>query len=73
MDRCVQGDTDTMGGSVVPPARPTAADIFRARMFEEPLVPMGAEPTSQENADFAAALIRYAETCEIHRVPDGLR
>jgi hypothetical protein len=61
MDRCLRGDTDTMGGCLVLPARPTAADMFRARIFEEPLVPMGAEPTSQENADFAAALICYAE------------
>ena len=61
MDRCVRGDTDTIGGSFVLPARPTAADIFRARIFEEPLVPMGAEPTPQENADFAAALIRFAK------------
>jgi YD repeat-containing protein len=43
------------------PASPTAEDIFRARIFEEPLVPMGAEPTPEENADFAAALVNYAE------------
>ena len=61
MDRCVRGDTDTRGSSLVLPDRPTAVDIFRARIFEEPLVPMGAEPTAQETADFAAALIGYAE------------
>ena len=43
------------------PANPTAEDIFRARIFEEPLVPMGAEPTPGENADFAAALAGYAD------------
>ncbi len=45
-----------MSVSLVFPASPTAEDIFRARIFEEPLVPMGAEPTPAENADFAAAL-----------------
>ena len=50
-----------MGVSLAFPASPTAEDIFRARIFEEPLVPMGAEPTPEENADFAAALVNYAE------------
>ena len=50
-----------MGVSLAFPASPTAEDIFRARIFEEPLVPMGAEPTPEENADFAAALVKYAE------------
>ena len=50
-----------MAVSLAFPASPTAEDIFRARIFEEPLVPMGAEPTPAENADFAAALVNYAE------------
>lgn len=61
MDRCVQVDTDTVGGSLVLLAGPTAADFFRARIFEEPLVPMGPQPTAKENAAFAAALVDYAE------------
>jgi RHS repeat-associated protein len=42
------------------PANPTSQDIFRARIFEEPLVPGGAEPTAEENAAFAAALVAYS-------------
>ncbi|HTX52461.1 MAG TPA: cysteine peptidase family C39 domain-containing protein, partial [Candidatus Baltobacteraceae bacterium] len=60
MDRRVQGDTDTKWASLLMRARPTTADIFRARIFEEPLLPMGAEPTAEENGDFAAALASYA-------------
>ena len=50
-----------MGVSLAFPTRPTVEDMFRARIFEEPLVPMGADPTPEENADFAAALVGYAE------------
>lgn len=50
-----------MGVPLAFPASPSAEDIFRARIFEEPLVPMCAEPTPEENADFAAALVNYAE------------
>jgi hypothetical protein len=50
-----------MGVSLSFPSNPNTEDIFRARIFEEPLVPMGAEPTPGENADFAAALTAYAE------------
>ena len=56
MDRCLHGEKEETGVSLAFPANPTAEDIFRARIFEEPLVPMGAEPTAKENADFAAAL-----------------
>jgi RHS repeat-associated protein len=52
---------DTMGVSIRFPDNPAAEDIFRARIFEEPLVPMGPEPTSRENASFVAALTAYAE------------
>src|SRR5256884_3113664 len=40
---------------------PTAQDIVQARLFEEPLVPMGAEPTPTENAALAAALQSYSK------------
>jgi RHS repeat-associated protein len=61
MDRCLRGERGEAGGSLAFPASPSAEDIFRARIFDEPLIPMGAEPTPQENADFAAALVDYAE------------
>ena len=43
------------------PAEPGPQDIFRARVFEEPLVPVGGEPSSAENAALAAALVGYSE------------
>jgi hypothetical protein len=49
-----------MGVSPAFPDNPTTEDIFRARIFEEPLVPTGAEPTPGENSDFAAALTAFA-------------
>ncbi len=42
-------------------AHPTAQEIFRARVFEEPLVPVGREPTMDENAALAAALSGYSK------------
>lgn len=42
-------------------ANPTTQEISRARVFEEPLVPVGGEPTPAENADLAAALLGYAK------------
>ena len=42
-------------------AKPTVQEIFRARIFEEPLVPIGGEPTADENAALAAALLGYAK------------
>jgi RHS repeat-associated protein len=60
MDRYLRNEKDGMGVALALPASPTAEDIFRARIFEEPLVPMGAEPTAEENADFAAALTGFA-------------
>jgi len=41
-------------------ANPTVDEIFRARVFEEQLVPIGGEPSAEENADLAAALHGYA-------------
>ena len=40
---------------------PTPQDIFLARLFEEPLVPVGADPTPAETAALAAALQGYAK------------
>ena len=42
-------------------ARPTAQEIFRARVFAEPLVPVGGQPTAAENSDLATALLGYAK------------
>jgi hypothetical protein len=40
---------------------PTPQDIFQIRIFEEPLVPVGADPTPAENAALAAALQGYSK------------
>ncbi len=42
------------------PADPSVEDLFRARVFEEPLVPIGGEPSAAENAALARALLGYA-------------
>ena len=42
-------------------ASPTIQEIFRARVFEEPLVPIGGEPRAAENSALAAALLGYAK------------
>jgi hypothetical protein len=42
-------------------AQPTPEDIFHARFFEHPLVPLGADPTPDETAALAAALGDYAQ------------
>ena len=59
---------------VVPPATmpqfsttPTDAEIFRAHVFEEPLVPVGAS-TAAENQALARAITAYAESSERERV-----
>src|SRR4051812_49127621 len=39
---------------------PSPQEIFQARIFENPLVPVGAEPNADENAALGAALQRYA-------------
>src|SRR5437667_7964078 len=41
-------------------ANSTPQDIFKARIFEEPLLPIGADPTPTENAALAAALAAYS-------------
>src|SRR3990172_7913146 len=54
--------------NVVPPktglefsANPTTQEISRARVFEEPLAPIGGKPGADENAALAAALLGYAK------------
>jgi len=42
-------------------AKPTVQEIFRTRVFEEPLVPIGGEPGADENAALAAALLGYSK------------
>jgi len=42
-------------------ANPTVDEFFRARVFAEPLVPVGGEPIAAENSDLAAALLGYAK------------
>jgi hypothetical protein len=39
---------------------PSTEDFLRARVFEEPLVPIGGSPTVEENRQLAAALNSYA-------------
>src|SRR5665213_1547367 len=38
-------------------ANPTTEEIFRAHVFQEPLVVVGSEPTTAENSDLVAALL----------------
>jgi RHS repeat-associated protein len=45
-------------------AQATAQEISRARLFEEPLVPIGGEPGVEENTALAAALVGYAKRGE---------
>jgi RHS repeat-associated protein len=42
-------------------ASPTAQELFRAHVFQEPLVVVGSEPTAAENAALAAALLDYSK------------
>ncbi len=42
-------------------SNPTKDELFRARVFAEPLVPIGGEPSAGENAALANALLGYAE------------
>ena len=54
--------------SVTPPKtalefspNPTSEEIYRSRVLEEPLVPIGSVPSAEENAALAGALLRYAK------------
>jgi RHS repeat-associated protein len=42
-------------------ASPQPEEFFRARIFQEPLVPFGVEPAATENADLAKALTGYSQ------------
>jgi RHS repeat-associated protein len=42
-------------------ANPTTQELFRARVFQEPLVVVGSEPTAAENSALAAALLDYSK------------
>jgi RHS repeat-associated protein len=46
---------------------PTSTEIMRARVFEEPLLPVGAEPSTEENRELARLLTAYLDA----GVPDG--
>jgi RHS repeat-associated protein len=41
--------------------QPSAEEISKARIFEEPLVPIGGKPSDDENAALAEALLEYAK------------
>lgn len=41
--------------------QPTEGELFRARVFEEPLLPVGGSTTAAENRDLAAALSSYLQ------------
>ncbi len=55
----------TVPAVTAPPAEPqfsdapTVEEIFRARVFAEPLVPVGGEPTAGENLVLARALLAF--------------
>jgi YD repeat-containing protein len=60
---------------VIPPtpmpvfsAAPTEAEITRARVFEEPLLPVGGAPTATENRVLAAAMSSYLQSGGSDRV-----
>lgn len=42
-------------------ASPTIQELFRVRVFEDPLVPVGGKPGSAENKALASALLGYAK------------
>jgi RHS repeat-associated protein len=57
--------------SVAPPrtslffsANPTTQELFRAHVFQEPLVVVGGEPTAAENSALAGALLDYSKRSE---------
>jgi RHS repeat-associated protein len=47
------------------PPKPQPEDFFRSHAFEEPLVPVGPEPTEEENAALAAALMTYSHRASV--------
>src|SRR5215467_5578385 len=51
---------DASPGGLVFSAPPTTEELFRAHVFEEPLVPIGGDPSASQNAALAVALGGYA-------------
>lgn len=49
------------------PETPTVADMFRARVFGEPLVPVGGTPDPLENRDLAAAVMKFLKNEDAER------
>src|SRR5258705_12531934 len=47
-------------GTLALPPGPTVSDLFQCHAFEEPLVPIGGDPSQQENAALGEALKAYA-------------
>lgn len=47
------------------PAQPQPEDFFRSHVLEEPLVPVGSQPTTEENAALAAALLNYSKRTSV--------
>ena len=58
---CTIAGSDSQGAGLNFSANPTAGEISQARVFEEPLIPIGGQPGEDENAALAAALLGYAE------------
>src|SRR6185436_4625899 len=54
-------DITQEGSSLMYSKNPTAQEIFQIRIFEEPLVPIGADPTPAENTALASALLDYSK------------
>lgn len=46
-------------------AQPTVQEIMQARVFEEPLVPIGGEPVPDENSALATALLGYSNRSDL--------
>ena len=48
--------------------RPTQEELFQARVFGEPLTPVGGDPSPQQNAALARSLEGYLSRRACHRV-----
>jgi RHS repeat-associated protein len=48
-------------GTLEFPQNPGPQDFYQARVFAEPLVPIGAQPSQEENVALAAALVGYSQ------------
>src|SRR5438128_9472869 len=47
---------------------PKTSEIFRARVFDEPLVPSGELPSAAENTQLAGAVMQYLRTGNVEDV-----